>query len=145
MASLEFNVGFLENERDELGFKSKDLAVAVEINKNNYDIRDMRDLDSVKDSLHNIFSWIKGERILNPLFGNPIIEYIYETITPETANKISSAIGGAIETWDGRIRVKLIDVQPDADNNQYDIKVYYDVPFLSLHGLEYNKIVTIEE
>ena len=145
MASIDFNVGFLDNERDELGFKIKDLTVAVEINKNNYDIKDNLDLDAIRSNIGNIFHWMKGERILNPLFGNPIMEYIYEPIVPDTAKRIGAAISNAIQTWEPRVSIKNMNVNPDPDNNQYDITVYYDVPILNLYSLEYNKLITLEE
>jgi len=38
---------------------------------------------AVFNSLRNIFTWIPGERILNPEFGSKLRLYLYEGITPE--------------------------------------------------------------
>ena len=145
MGSINFNVGFRGEKRDTLGYKVKDIAIPIEINQNNYDIKANFDLNAIKESLHNIFQWFKGERILNPEFGNPLIEYIYEPINNKTAQQISVALKNSITTWDGRIVIKQLSVEADPDSNQYNIILYYDVPILDLYNLDYKKLVTIEE
>lgn len=145
MGSLNFNVGFRKEKRDVTGFKLKDITLPIQINSNNYDIKAEYDLNAIKNSLHNMFSWYKGERILNPNFGNPLIEYIYEPINSNTAKQISVAITNNITAWDSRIQIKKVDVIANPDANQYNINIYYDIPLLKLYNLEYNKLVTIEE
>ena len=38
-------------------------------------------VNAIKNSLHNIFSWTPGERILNPEFGSKLRKLLYEGIT----------------------------------------------------------------
>lgn len=145
MGSVNFNVGFLEQKIDRKGYKFKDFDIPVGINNNNYDIKALKDLNCIKNSIDNIFHWFRGERILNPLFGNPILEFIYEPINDDTSRKIGVAIKNAIESWDYRIIIQNMSVIPNEDQNQYNIEIVYDVPIMDLREVNYSKTVTLED
>jgi len=46
-----------------------------------YRIANSVDVQAVHNSINNIFSWIPGERILNPEFGSNLHTLLYEGIT----------------------------------------------------------------
>lgn len=144
MGSINYNVGYIEEQRNERGYKLKDISIPIKINRNNYDIQAEFDLQAVEQSIHNIFHWYRGERILNQEFGNPLIQYIYEPINEDTSRKIGASLKNALNAWDGRINVIEVRVIPYEDDNQYDITVLYDVPILNLYSMDYNKLVTID-
>jgi len=145
MGSVNFNVGFNDKVRDDLGFKAKDIEIPVKINENNYDIGQLTDSEAIYNSISNIFHWYKGERILNPEFGNPLLEYIYEPINERTSKNIAIAMKNAIELWEPRVELQLVEVTPNPDAQEYVISIRYSVPVLDLYNLDYNKTIYVGE
>lgn len=62
------------------------------INNKLYKIDNLINLKAILNSLHNIFNWTPGERILNPEFGSKLHQLLYEGITPTTEELIASEI-----------------------------------------------------
>ena len=89
---------------------------------------------AVQNSLKNIFTWIPGERILNPEFGSRLKQYLYQGIIPETSEQIVAEIRHCISEWEPR--VKLIDVvdmstTDDHEDNTIHLEIRYSIPELS--------------
>jgi len=47
-----------------------------------YRLGKLVNVKAVTNSIHNIFTWTPGERILNPEFGSRLKKYLYEGIIP---------------------------------------------------------------
>lgn len=89
---------------------------------------------AVFDSINNIFSWIPGERILNPEFGSKLRYYLYEGITQENKEQIAAEVMGVCFKWEPRvniIRVTPIDNAEDAENNTVRLDIEFTIPSLS--------------
>lgn len=65
-------------------------------------------VEAVKNALHQIFTWIPGERILNPEFGSRLRLYLYEGITAENVERIIAEIRHCVQVWEPRINVVSI-------------------------------------
>lgn len=90
----------------------------------------LTDTVAVRNSVHNIFSWIPGQRILNPEFGNKIREYLYEGMTNFNAEQVIAEIRKAIELWEPRVEIDDItrsDTVEQNEENEVDIVVVYHV------------------
>lgn len=57
---------------------------------------------AVKQAIHNIFTWMPGERILLPEFGSRLRTLLYEGITPETEERIVAEIRSIVLEWEPR-------------------------------------------
>lgn len=57
---------------------------------------------AVRNSLHNIFTWIPGERILLPEFGSRLYTLLYEGITQLTEEQIIAEIRSCVTEWEPR-------------------------------------------
>lgn len=57
---------------------------------------------AVRNSIHNIFTWIPGERILLPEFGSRLYLMLYEGITPLTEERIIAEIRSCMTEWEPR-------------------------------------------
>ena len=87
------------------------------------DIKVDYDLDAILNSLRNIFSTRKGERFLVPEFGCNLYRYLFEPISEYTGNKIGNEIVTAIETWEPRVTLKVVNVVGNPDIHQYDVTI----------------------
>lgn len=89
---------------------------------------------AVQNSLDNIFSWIPGERIINPEFGTKLHEYLYEGITQYNEEMIVAEIKSCIARWEPRVVVTQVvnaSTLSDTEDNTIvlDIKYYIkDLP-----------------
>lgn len=90
--------------------------------------------DAVNVSLYNIFSWITGQRILNPEFGNSLYKHLYNGITEYSMEPVMVEIRYIISTFDNRIKlIQVVDSSTDSDheNNTISLDIIYSIPSLS--------------
>ena len=97
--------------------------------RSNYRLRKSVNVRAVQNALDNIFSWIPGERILNPEFGTRLHEYLYEGITQYNEEMIVAEIKSCIGRWEPRVVVtQVVNVSnlSDTEDNTIvlDIKYY---------------------
>lgn len=98
-------------------------------------------IHAIFNSLHNIFSWIQGERILNPEFGSKLRHYLYEGITPENQEAIVAEVKGAVYKYEPRVSIQqVINVtnSNDIDNNTVRLDILFSVPSLSDQQYRYS-------
>ncbi len=119
-------------------FTYKDIAMPL---TNKFDAN--FDLTAIRQSLHNIFSWKQGQRILDPEFGNILNDYVYETINSLTMDNMKIAIEKMLR-YEPRIVIIDIDIQKTnqmIDRSEININITYDVPLLAIKGI--NDTLTI--
>jgi len=105
------------------------------------------DMQAVKNSIANLLSTKKSEKILNPEFGLRLEDYLFEPITETTATAIANEILTAITVFEPRVQVVELQVIPYPDQYQYVINLALRVPTLkqslSLQGAIQSDAVTI--
>lgn len=98
-------------------------------------------VNAIKNSLHNIFSWTPGERILNPEFGSKLRKLLYEGITDFNQELIIAEIRSSVSQWEPRVRiddiVKLTSTD-DVENNTVYLRVIYSIPSLTMEQFYYD-------
>lgn len=97
-------------------------------------------IKAVQNSLDNIFSWIPGERILNPEFGNNLYKYLYEGITEYTEELIVAEIKNCVLKWEPRvsiINVYNVSTVQDTEDNTIVLDIEYYIN--GLEGTIYRK------
>ena len=98
-------------------------------------------VNAIKNSLHNIFSWTPGERILNPEFGSNLRKLLYEGLTDFNQELIIAEIRNSVSQWEPRVRiddiVKLTSTD-DVENNTVYLRVIYSIPSLTKEQFYYD-------
>jgi phage baseplate assembly protein W len=89
------------------------------------DIRVDNDIEAIKNSIRNILTTKKGEKILAPEFGSSLEQYLFEPVSDVYGRLIAQEILNDIENFEPRIRVEKIKVVPEPDENQYQILLVY--------------------
>jgi phage baseplate assembly protein W len=87
----------------------------------------LRDEDSIVQSIKAILSTYPGERIMQPLFGSRVKEYLFGQLDIGTLDLIEAEIETAIARWEPRVRVGRIDIEIDPDRNIIRFYVSYTV------------------
>ena len=98
-------------------------------------------VNAIKNSIHNIFSWTPGERILNPEFGSNLRKLLYEGITDFNQEQIIAEIRHSVSQWEPRVQidniVKLTDID-DKENNTVHLRIIYSIPTLTTEQFYYD-------
>lgn len=96
---------------------------------------------AVQGSLRNIFTWIPGERILNPEFGSKIRKLLYEGLTDYNVEQIVSEIRHCVSEWEPRVQIQNvinIGTVDDTEDNTVHLEVIYTIPGLSEEQYHYS-------
>lgn len=83
------------------------------------------DVEAIKNSLRNIFTTKKGQKILNPDFGTALEQFLFTQITNANARAIGNVILRDVTLYEPRIKVSNVIVNPSIDRQIYEIAIYY--------------------
>lgn len=100
------------------------------------------DMDAIKNSLYNLFTTIPGQKILNPIYGLNLMQFVFDEITDLKARSIGQLILNGITKFEPRITVKKILVVPDIENQTYEIGLKLDVPSLNINGISLKGVLS---
>lgn len=95
--------------------------------KNSNDILVDYDSNAIRNSLYNIFTTRPGQKILNPIFGANLDQFLFEPINDIKAKILGNTIYDAIVKFEPRVEVKNIQVTPISDNNEYYVLFVYSL------------------
>lgn len=104
-------------------------------NQNNFLINKNVDIDAVKNSIRNIFTWIKGERVLDPEFGTNIRAYLYNPIDSYNTEQIIAEVQNAMKKYEPRAEIDKISnvgTLDDLENNTIELEVIWHITGLPL-------------
>lgn len=115
----------------------KDYVFDPKLNNENVvkDLQVSYDLQAIKNSLFNLFTTMPGQKILNPVYGLNLYQYLFTAVTEDNAQAIGDTILKGIQKYEPRLGVVKIYVVPDFDNNAYVIGLKLNVPGLNIVGI----------
>lgn len=102
------------------------------------DINDFRldyDLDAIKNSIRTLFLTSPGEKILDPLYGLDLRQFVFEPVLASRSFDLQRIIKAEINRYEPRVNVVAVDVIPVFDDNAYQINISIDVPGLGITGV----------
>ena len=91
MANVVIDYSLKENVFKQNNFVFSDLKMPMQIDYKNRQYKINTNFEAVKNAINNIFTWLPGQRILYPTFGNLIYNYLTELINDVTSKNIKSA------------------------------------------------------
>ena len=112
-------------ERVSQGFK--DISMTFQVNPLNSDLIGLKNENAIARSVRNIVFTLPGEKFFNEDFGSRISASLFENIDEISAAEIVDEIRQSIVNYEPR--VDLLDVQafPNFDNNQFDVRIVYEI------------------
>ena len=112
--------------------------------KSDYLIDRSVNVRAVQNSIDNIFSWIPGERVLDPEFGTGIYALLYEGITSLTEERIVADIKNSIQRCEPRV-INVMVSNPsstdDTENNTIRLEIHYQIR--GLEDIRFRKTLTV--
>jgi len=101
----------------------RDLNTKFKVHPTYGDIRPVRDIEAVKNSIRNILLTRRGERPFNPNFGCNLKAYLFEPADPITKAQMEYEIRYSIGEQEPRVKILNLDIQDDPDRNAYYITI----------------------
>ena len=112
-------------ERVSKGFK--DLSLSFKLNRINLDLIAIIYESALARSIRNLVLTYPGERFFKTYLGSKVSRSIFENIDAATASIINEAIELTIENYEPRVEVIKIEVNPDYDNNTFNVIIEYNI------------------
>ena len=112
-------------ERVSQGFK--DISMTFQVNPLNSDLIGLKNENAIARSVRNIVFTLPGEKFFDEDFGSRISASLFENIDEISSAEIVDEIRQSIVNYEPR--VDLLDVQafPNFDNNQFDVRIVYEI------------------
>ena len=110
-----------------------DLSASFQISPLSSDILTLKNENAIARSVRNLVLTIQGERPFAPILGSNINNLLFENMDKLTAAAIRTEITNTIENYEPRVELNDVIVDPDFDNNEFNVTVQYyivgiDVP-----------------
>ena len=105
----------------------KDFDLAFVKNAITGDINKKQDVNAVKQSMKNLILTELMERPFHPSLGSALAGLLFENATMFTTERIKVTIETLLENFERRAKINSIDVEPNIDNNRYDVSINFYV------------------
>ncbi len=110
-----------------------DLSASFQSSPLSSDLLVLKNENAIARAVRNLVLTIQGERPFAPILGSNVNNLLFENIDKLTAAAIRTEIRNTIENYEPRVEVNEIIVDPNYDNNEFNVTVQYyivgiDVP-----------------
>ena len=103
----------------------KDLDLNFTIHPVKKDINKRLNEQAITNSLKNLVLTNFYERPFHPTIGSNVRRLLFDNVDMLTASLLEREIRECILNFEPRVQVYTVDVQPNIDNNRYDISVQF--------------------
>ena len=87
----------------------------------------LTDVEAVKRSVRNLVMYSHYEKPFHPEIGSGIRTILFENMTPFVSNTLRRLIEDTITNFEPRVRLAEVAVNPNFDNNVYEVTVEFYV------------------
>ena len=112
-------------ERVSQGFK--DISMTFQANPLNNDLIGLKNENAIARSVRNIVFTLPGEKFFDPDFGSRISQSLFENIDEISAAEIVDEIEQSLINYEPRINLLNVRAFPNFDNNQFDVRIIYEI------------------
>ena len=119
----------------------KDISLSFEPHPVTNDLPILKNESAIKRSVRNIVQTIPTEKFFNPLFGSDVYASLFEFIDFGTAATIQSQIEISLDNFEPRSENVEVEVNPQPDDNSFEVNVIYDIVGQEFPVQEYSFIL----
>ena len=112
-------------ERVSQGFK--DISMTFQANPLNNDLIGLKNENAIARSVRNIVFTLPGEKFFDEDFGSRISQSLFENIDEISAAEIVDEIEQSLINYEPRINLLNVRAFPNFDNNQFDVRIIYEI------------------
>ena len=112
-------------ERVSQGFR--DISMSFKSNPLNDDLIALKNANAIARSIRNIVFTVPGEKFFQEDFGSDVSQSLFENFDDLTATIIRDQIESSVERFEPRVNLREVLVNPDFDQNLFDVIIYYDI------------------
>ena len=112
-------------ERISRGFK--DISMSFEANPINNDMIGIKNSTAIARSIRNLVLTVPGERFFNEDLGSRVSEILFDNLDEISASAIRDEIEETIIKYEPRVKLDNVKVEPNYDNNEFDVTITYDI------------------
>ena len=91
------------------------------------DLQILKNADAIRRSVRNIVQTIPTERFFNSLLGSDVQRSLFEFVDFGTASTIRQQIAIALDNFEPRVENVEVAVDPNQDDNAFDVTVIFDI------------------
>ena len=97
------------------------------------DLISLKNETAIARSVRNLILTTQGERPFQPVLGSNVNNLLFDNMDKLTASALKDEIRNTIENYEPRVELEDIIVDPNFDNNEFNVTVQYyivgiDVP-----------------
>ena len=112
-------------ERVSQGFR--DISMTFQSNPLNNDLIGLKNENAIARSVRNIVFTLPGEKFFDEDFGSSISQSLFENIDEISAAEIVDEIEQSLINYEPRINLLNVRAFPNFDNNQFDVRIIYEI------------------
>ena len=105
----------------------KDISLSFKPHPVTNDLQVLKNADAIRRSVRNIVQTIPTERFFNTLLGSDVRRNLFEFVDFGTASVIRHQIAIALDNFEPRIENVDVVVNPNVDDNAFDVTVIFDI------------------
>jgi hypothetical protein len=110
----------------------KDVSMSFKYNPLSGDLIALKNENAISRSIRNIVMTTPGEKIFDPNFGSNISDILFENVDEVSAISIRDEIENSIKNYEPRVELIDVIVDPNYDNNQFDVLIAYQIVGIDL-------------
>ena len=110
-----------------------DLSASFKNNPLSNDLIGLKNENAIARSVRNLILTTQGERPFQPVLGSNVNNLLFDNMDKLTAAALKDEIRNTIENYEPRVEIEDIIVDPNFDNNEFNVTIQYyivgiDVP-----------------
>ena len=105
----------------------KDISLSFEPHPITKDLQILKNENAIRRSVRNIVETIPTERFFNSILGSDVRGSLFEFVDFGTASVIERQIIIALNNFEPRIENVDVVVNPNVDDNAFDVTVIFDI------------------
>ena len=105
----------------------KDISLSFKPHPVTKDLQILKNADAIRRSVRNIVQTIPTERFFNSLLGSDVQRSLFEFVDFGTASTIRQQIAIALDNFEPRLDNVEVAVDPNQDDNAFDVTVIFDI------------------
>jgi phage baseplate assembly protein W len=105
----------------------KDISLSFEPHPVTKDLLILRNENAIRRSVRNLVETIPTERFFNSLLGSEVRSSLFDFVDFGTASVIQDQIETTINNFEPRVTNLQVFVNPQPDDNSFDVTVIFDI------------------